>query len=185
NSTATFKFIVSSVPFTMNWPLDGEDTWAGFPEERQEILEYIESLNMERVIVLSGDRHEVGVTRIRPKPVNSATSTSNNNNGETKDNKEQKENKGILEFSTSPLQQFYGPWTTYREVPTDEKIFAWRVGFVKWAIFTVEAGGQGGEGKKPVLIYRLFVNDYKDDHIYELRYDGDEITAWVDPDVKE
>lgn len=30
NTTSTFKFLVSSVPFTQNWQWDQFDTWGGF-----------------------------------------------------------------------------------------------------------------------------------------------------------
>ncbi|KAH8927780.1 Metallo-dependent phosphatase, partial [Atractiella rhizophila] len=92
NHTATFKFIVSSVPFNTLWAgKDGQitwltvmnrhlDTWAGFQTERTEIMDILE--HVPNVIVLSGDRHEFAATSIRNK---------------------------VYEFSTSPLNQFYFP----------------------------------------------------------------------------
>jgi phosphodiesterase/alkaline phosphatase D-like protein len=86
NSTADWKFIMSSVPFNKGQaqalatgmslqnfqiPLEGApegataigaafelaDGWSGFPQDAQEILDYIENNNIENVIVLSGDSH--------------------------------------------------------------------------------------------------------------------------------
>ena len=86
NSTADWKFIMSSVPFNIGQaqalatgmslqnfqiPVEGApegataigaafelaDGWSGFPQDAQEILDYIENNNIENVIVLSGDSH--------------------------------------------------------------------------------------------------------------------------------
>jgi alkaline phosphatase D len=58
NSTATFKFIVSSVPLSAMWAgPDGQvDTWAGADAERRAFLDLLEYI--PNVIVVSGDRHE-------------------------------------------------------------------------------------------------------------------------------
>lgn len=56
NETATFKFVVSSVPFNSLWAgPDGQaDTWAGYLHERDIIMDVME--NVSNVIVLSGVR---------------------------------------------------------------------------------------------------------------------------------
>lgn len=77
NKFATFKFVASSVPFTLN-TVD-PDTWYGFQYERQRILDFISSNNIDDVILLSGDRHWAGVFKIQ---------------------------KGIYEFSVSPIDAF-------------------------------------------------------------------------------
>jgi alkaline phosphatase D len=58
NSTAAFKFIVSSVPLSAMWGgIDGQsETWAGADEERRALLDLLEYV--PNVIVISGDRHE-------------------------------------------------------------------------------------------------------------------------------
>lgn len=57
NQTATFKFIVSSVPFTSLWQFDAQaDSWAAYPEEKALLLRQFQSV--PNVIILSGDRHE-------------------------------------------------------------------------------------------------------------------------------
>lgn len=83
NSTVTFKFIVSSVPFMTLWGKFGSDTFAGFVHERDILLDVLEWV--PNVIVLSGDRHEFAAASLRDS---------------------------ILEFSTSPLSQFYVPLRT-------------------------------------------------------------------------
>ncbi|KAJ1971088.1 hypothetical protein H4R35_005474 [Dimargaris xerosporica] len=64
NQTYTFKFVASSVPLTCNWVLgDGSlDTWGGYLTERAELLRWV--VTVPNVIFLSGDRHEVAVTRL-------------------------------------------------------------------------------------------------------------------------
>ncbi|GJJ12494.1 hypothetical protein Clacol_006736 [Clathrus columnatus] len=81
NSTATFKFIVSSVPFTSLWTVNGEDTWRGYIKERNEILAIISTI--PNIYIISGDRHEFAAI-------------------EYMDSK-------VVEFSTSPLSMFYIP----------------------------------------------------------------------------
>lgn len=58
NRTATWKFVVSSVPLTAMWAgYDGHvDLWAGYPHERETVLSLLSSV--PNVVVLSGDRHE-------------------------------------------------------------------------------------------------------------------------------
>lgn len=57
-STAAWKFIVSPVTFnpgTKPW-----DAWGAFPEERAEVLGFIQSRAIANVVVLSGDIHSGG-----------------------------------------------------------------------------------------------------------------------------
>ena len=67
NSTTTFKFIVSGVPFTTLWKGLGDsmDSWAAYPEERSALLDVLEYV--PNVIVISGDRHEFAVIQLRGK----------------------------------------------------------------------------------------------------------------------
>ncbi|CAE6535837.1 unnamed protein product [Rhizoctonia solani] len=86
NRTATWKFIVSSVPLTAMWAgYDGHvDLWAGYMHERDTVLSLLSSV--PNVVVLSGDRHEFAAVEFpRGKYV-------------------------VREYSTSPLNQFYVPW---------------------------------------------------------------------------
>ncbi|KAJ3148880.1 hypothetical protein HDU89_004461 [Geranomyces variabilis] len=114
--THTVKFLVTSVPFTQNWQWERRDTWAGYLKERQEILDFISTNNIRNVLAISGDRHEVAITKL---PGN------------------------VIEFSTSPLQAFYSPIETYYETAEDQKIFSWRPGNIKWAKFTIDTARKG------------------------------------------
>ncbi|EMD34490.1 hypothetical protein CERSUDRAFT_141018 [Gelatoporia subvermispora B] len=86
NNTATFKFLVSSVPFTSLWQHDAQtDSWAGFPVEKAALLNALHSV--PNVVILSGDRHEFAAIQY-----NAADAGHN-----------------VLELSTSPLSMFYIP----------------------------------------------------------------------------
>ena len=58
NSTATWKFLVTGVSFNAN--CKPADSWGAFLTERQELLDFIASNNIQNVIVLSGDAHTGG-----------------------------------------------------------------------------------------------------------------------------
>ena len=65
-SDATFKMIVSPVPMAEGTKpgRSGLDTWDGFPEERDEIFNFIRDNEIEGVVILSADRHRSDVWRI-------------------------------------------------------------------------------------------------------------------------
>ena len=56
-STATFKIIASSVPWAKGTKPGSDDTWDGFPNEREEIFQFIEKNKIEGVVLISADRH--------------------------------------------------------------------------------------------------------------------------------
>ncbi|KAI0029405.1 PhoD-like phosphatase-domain-containing protein [Vararia minispora EC-137] len=88
NNTATFKFIVTSVPFTSLWTGDAQaDSWAGYASEKAALLEALHTV--PNVYILSGDRHEFAAIEF-----NGPTASSN----------------PVFEISTSPLNQFYIPF---------------------------------------------------------------------------
>lgn len=88
NQTSTFKFIVSSVPFTSLWQFDAQtDSWAAFSDEKQTILDALHTV--PNVIVLSGDRHEFAVIEY---------------------NSHLPRSHPVREISTSPLNMFYVPF---------------------------------------------------------------------------
>lgn len=76
NSTTTFKFIVSGVPFTTLWKGSGGamDGWAAYPEERSALLDVLEYV--PNVIVISGDRHEFAVVELRGRILEISGSSS-------------------------------------------------------------------------------------------------------------
>jgi alkaline phosphatase D len=88
NSTATFKFVVTSVPFTSLWTHDAQtDSWAGYAVEKAALLSALHSV--PNVIVLSGDRHEFAAVQF---------------------NALHEASYPVFEFSTSPLSMFYIPF---------------------------------------------------------------------------
>ncbi|KAI0693874.1 PhoD-like phosphatase-domain-containing protein [Cytidiella melzeri] len=87
NNTATFKFIVSSVPFTSLWQHDAQiDSWAAYPSEKLSLLNALHSVR--NVIIISGDRHEFAAIKFNAEG----------------------EGHNVLEVSTSPLSMFYIPF---------------------------------------------------------------------------
>ena len=57
SSTATFKVIASSVPWAINTKPGSDDTWDGFPNEREEIFSFISENMIDGVLLISADRH--------------------------------------------------------------------------------------------------------------------------------
>lgn len=102
-----WKFVVSSVPFTKNWGGPSSmDTWAGYLDERQKILEGMWDVGLQGgigVVILSGDRHEFAATAF-PPPLGGKWPVS----------------ATVNEFSTSPLSQFYLPYPTYQQTDDDD-----------------------------------------------------------------
>jgi len=86
NSTMTFKFVITSVPFTSLWTYGSTDSWAAYGEEKAAILDAL--FTVPNVIVISGDRHEFAAIEFSGKNASSHR---------------------VLEFSTSPMSMFYIP----------------------------------------------------------------------------
>jgi len=87
NQTATFKFIVTSVPFTSLWTHDAQtDSWAAFDSEKASLLSALHTVS--NVYLLSGDRHEFAAIEFNPSDVGAHV---------------------VRELSTSPLSMFYVP----------------------------------------------------------------------------
>jgi alkaline phosphatase D len=61
-STAPFKFLVSSVPWS-DFGTTGNDSWRGFTTERSELFRYIRDNQISGVVLVSGDQHWSGVFR--------------------------------------------------------------------------------------------------------------------------
>ena len=96
-----WKIIASSIPFTKNWHFNGVDTWGGYLQERQVLLEAMWDVGLHGgvgVVVLSGDRHEFAATAF-PPPKDSKWPIS----------------ATVNEYSTGPLSQFYLPVQTYSQ----------------------------------------------------------------------
>ena len=63
-SEATFKVIVSPVPFTPDIKPGSRDPWDGYPEEREEIFSTIESEKIDGVFLVAADRHRTDLRKI-------------------------------------------------------------------------------------------------------------------------
>jgi len=88
NSTSTFKFVITSVPFTSLWTHDATvDSWAAYTAEKALVLDALATV--PNVIILSGDRHEFALVEFNHLSSN---------------------DRPILEISTSPLSMFYIPF---------------------------------------------------------------------------
>ncbi len=64
-SKATFKVIVSPVPWADGAKPGSNDTWSGFPKERNEIFDYLTTQKIKGVILLSADRHRTDYWKIK------------------------------------------------------------------------------------------------------------------------
>ncbi|EFQ27426.1 PhoD-like phosphatase [Colletotrichum graminicola] len=96
----SWKVVVSSVPFTRNWRgPDAADSWSGYLWERDVALDMMRQT--DGVIILSGDRHEHATTIFPP-------------NG--------KAGKSVIEFSTSPLNQFFEPFDRFHRQIEDTDV---------------------------------------------------------------
>jgi hypothetical protein len=56
-SKAVFKVIVSDVPVSKGAKPGSKDAWDGFPDEREEMLSYIETEKIDGAFIVSSDRH--------------------------------------------------------------------------------------------------------------------------------
>lgn len=63
-STATFKVLVSPVPWEYRTKGDSLDTWNGFHEERDEIFSFLTDNKIEGVLLMSADRHRSDAWKI-------------------------------------------------------------------------------------------------------------------------
>ncbi|EAU88282.1 alkaline phosphatase [Coprinopsis cinerea okayama7 len=108
NQTATFKFVVSSVPFTSLWGHDAQlDSWAAFAREKNQVLKALQSV--PNVVILSGDRHEFAVIEYA-----------------VPQHSEDKKGYVVREYSASPLNMFYIPFVkTLRMESEDVVVRRW------------------------------------------------------------
>ena len=63
-SDATFKVIVTSVPWAYGVKPGSADPWQGFKEEREEIFSFFEKEKINGIFLLSGDRHRADIWKI-------------------------------------------------------------------------------------------------------------------------
>ncbi|KAJ5050847.1 uncharacterized protein L3040_002716 [Drepanopeziza brunnea f. sp. 'multigermtubi'] len=136
-----WKIIASSIPFTKNWRINGHDTWAGYLDERQKILEAMWDVGLRGgvgVVVLSGDRHEFAATAFPPPP-----------------NGKWPVSATVNEFSTSPLSQFYLPVRTYKQKDEEDVLVKYIPdGNSKLGAVTIE----NTSSDQSILKFRLYVD---------------------------
>ena len=63
-STATFKVIVTSVPWAYGVKPGSSDPWQGFMDEREELFSFFEKEKIDGIFLLSGDRHRADIWKI-------------------------------------------------------------------------------------------------------------------------
>ena len=71
NSPCHFKVVLNSVPFAIltGWlGIQDSDRWEGYPEQRQEIIDFIDNEEIENVWWISGDIHTTYVGNINASP---------------------------------------------------------------------------------------------------------------------
>ncbi|KAF8218261.1 PhoD-like phosphatase [Mycena galopus ATCC 62051] len=132
-----WKVIVSGVPVTRNWSEGGDemDSWAGYLDEREVILQAL--WRVGGGVIISGDRHEHATVKFRPPPGYPESHT-------------------VVEFSTSPLSFFYQPFL--REyVAHDETIFNLPQGLSKFGQFLFDSS----EEARWKIAFELVVNGEK------------------------
>lgn len=63
-STATFKVMISPVPWDFRTKGNSLDTWNGFREEREELFSYLTENKIDGVVLMSADRHRSDAWKI-------------------------------------------------------------------------------------------------------------------------
>jgi alkaline phosphatase D len=161
-----WKIFVSSIPFTRNWRVNAQDTWAGYLAERQTILEAMwDATSSSRgygIIILSGDRHEFAATRFPAPPENEQLELARVfGTGEQR----WLANAAAYEFSVSPASMFYLPVRSYWE-NTGEQSGVRAGGEDQVIAYLPDGNSKFGAveientvgSKQSVLRYRLFVD---------------------------
>ncbi|CAH0020367.1 unnamed protein product [Clonostachys rhizophaga] len=116
-----WKVVVTGAPFTRNFrSADNQDTWAGYLWERQRLLNLM--WETDGVIILSGDRHEHATTAFPRLGHNDSS---------------------VIEFSTSPLNQFLPPAPDYEQIEdTDVGIYFLHAGESKFGAITFDTSDE-------------------------------------------
>lgn len=64
-SKGTFKVLASSVPWSAGVKPGSRDTWDGYAAEREEIFRFVETNQLDGVVLISADRHRVDVRKTK------------------------------------------------------------------------------------------------------------------------
>jgi alkaline phosphatase D len=123
-STATWKIIISSVPFNPGTKI--EDSWGAYLTEHQELLQFITGNGIKNVVVLSGDVHSGGAVDFGEHSGLPEVSVPNANTGTAADS-----------WGANP-----GLWTIGPLSGVDNPGFAW----VEVGLGTLEIAVRGADG---------------------------------------
>jgi alkaline phosphatase D len=66
-SKATFKVVASPVEWSFGAKPGTRDSWSGFPDERQELFDFLAEHGIDGVVLISADRHRSEAWRIERK----------------------------------------------------------------------------------------------------------------------
>ncbi|MCS1412071.1 MAG: Alkaline phosphatase D [Verrucomicrobia subdivision 3 bacterium] len=127
--SGTFKVLCSSVPWDFRTKGDSLDTWNGFQAEREELFSFLETNQIEGVLLMSADRHRSDAWRIdRPNgynlyEFNSSRLTNQHVHKEMTDqgalfSYNKKQSFGLVDFDTTKDD----PTATYSVVSIDGEI---------------------------------------------------------------
>ncbi|KHJ34421.1 putative alkaline phosphatase family protein [Erysiphe necator] len=137
-----WKFVISSIPFTKNWRVNAQDTWAGYLNERKIILEAMwdaSHQNNVKIVVLSGDRHEFAATAFPPPDGGKWPLSST-----------------VYEYSVGPLSQFYLPIPTYMQFDNEDvKVKYIPAGNSKFGVITIKKAKSSNHS---TLNFQLYVD---------------------------
>jgi len=143
-STATFKFILSSVMVNDFATTPVADAWRGFVTERTDLFDYIKNNNIRNVIFLSGDQHWTGVFLM------------DHNVYQCGDNV-----RGFYDISATPMSPDFRPKTTsnnYQVLYKNDA--AMYYGFIRVTIAEVVA--EIRQGTAGTLVYSLSIPSYSE-----------------------
>lgn len=138
---STFKVILSSVPVSVNWKYQRSDTWVCCLAERAEIFDFIKKNYIRNVLILSGDRHIVGITKFPtyfPE---------------------------IVEYSVSPINQFR-LFDAYTKMPEadDEPIYSTAHSTVNWGLLTLDST----DPRRPRIEFELVTGEAEPPFVHHM-----------------
>lgn len=126
-SKATFKILISPVPWNFRSKGKSLDTWNGFREERKEIFDFLTERCIDGVILMSADRHRSDLWKIERDngytlyEFESSRLTNQHVHSEYKEalfSYNKKQSFGLVTFDTTKTD----PTVTYRIVTIDGEI---------------------------------------------------------------
>ncbi|KAI9015483.1 PhoD-like phosphatase-domain-containing protein [Hyaloraphidium curvatum] len=131
NSTHTFRAVLSSVPVSVNWRYR-HDTWHCCMRDRERLLSFVRDNGIRNVVLLSGDRHIVGITRF---PTYSPE---------------------MIEYSVSPISSFHLPDVyTKDRGESDEPVYSTSHSDTNWGYLAFDSS----DPARPRIEFKLLDPD--------------------------